>query len=454
MANVTASRITAARITAARITAVGVAAVSAAALTGCSGGGSDATASLGWSAPGLDVVSKAVAGDGIAAVTALRSDGELETDTFDLAEGKRLWAEPATMRGRTPDQGVAPPAVSGRFVSAIEPDDRGAVLATRDARTGVRLWTRDVRSTFGPQACGRMLCVAERTSGTDARFVALDPSANGKELWRIGGVAEVEWADASRVVVLRMARHPSLEAHDLRSGRILWTYPVEDAVGGGADLAGGWAFGSLGDTLVGYLGPHPSGRDRTPTAFGFFAVRLSDGGRVWARPRLLRVYPSASPAVALITRQVTPDGGDGGFERLDPGTGRTTATVPADRAPRSPWSLALPADLSRIGFLAPDRPGRAVALSNAAPVPARGLRTWSFCSVRPATLKINDMPGFSPVAPLCAYDLGTGGRIPDPGPPPAWYTGATGGWRVWRDESGTLHALRDAKGTAPGMYGS
>ncbi|MFC5181952.1 outer membrane protein assembly factor BamB family protein [Actinomadura harenae] len=426
-----------------------------AALAGCSGGGTPgAAASRGWSAPGLDVVSKAEVRDGIAAVTALRPDGALETDTFDLARGKRLWARPATMIGRTPEQGVQPPAVSGRFVAAVEPEGRGAVLVTRDARTGVLLWTRDVHSTFGPQACGPMLCLTERTSGRDARFVALDPSANGRELWRMDGLAEVEWADASRVVVFRMARHPSLEAHDLRTGRTLWRYPVEQAVGGDVNLSGGWAFGSAGGTLVGYIGPYQGGRGQSPTSFGFFSVRTADGVPVWRRPRLLRVYPSASPAVALITRSVAADGGDAGFERLDPSTGRTSASVPADRAPRSPWSLSLPADLSRLGFLTPDRPGRAVALNDATPVQARGLRTWSFCAVRPSTLKITGLPGFYPIAPLCGYDLGSGQKLTDPGPPPSWYTGVNDGWRVWRDESGTLHALRDTQGTAPGMYGS
>ncbi|MCP2336783.1 outer membrane protein assembly factor BamB family protein [Actinomadura rupiterrae] len=431
---------------------VGAAAMCAA-LAGCSSGGNDALGAQGWSAPGLDVVSKAAVGNGIAAVTALRTDGTLETDTFDLARGKRLWAKPAAMRGRTPDQGVQPPAVSGRVVAAVEPQGQGAVLVARDARTGALRWTRDVRTTFGPQACGPMLCLAERTADADARFVALDPSAQGRELWRMDGVAEVEWADASRVIVFRMAKHPALEARDLRSGRALWSLPVENAVGNGVNLSGGWAFGSLGDTLVGYLGPHQTGRGQPLTSFGFFAVRAADGALTWSRPRLLRVYPSASPAVALIARQVTPAGGYGGFEQVDPRTGRTAVTLPADRAPRSSWWLSLPSDLAQLGFLTPDRPGRAVALRDAAPVPAHGLRMWSFCTVTPSTLKITGRPGFYPVAPLCAFDLGSGRRIGDPGAPPGWYTGATDGWRVWRDESGTLHALHDARGTAPGMYG-
>ena len=67
------------------------------------------------------------------------------------------------------------------------------------------------------------------------------------------------------------------------------------------NLSGGWAFGSLGDTLVGYLAPYQAKKGEPLSTFGFFGLRLADGHLAWARPRMLRVYPSANPAVALIT---------------------------------------------------------------------------------------------------------------------------------------------------------
>jgi hypothetical protein len=63
---------------------------------------------------------------------------------------------------------------------------------------------------------------------------------------------------------------------------------------------------------------------------------------------------------------------------------------------------------------------------------------------------------FAPMAshaPRRLHSASASARFADPGPPPAWYTGVVEGWRVWRDEGGMLHAVNDAQGSAPGMYG-
>ncbi|WP_433333735.1 PQQ-binding-like beta-propeller repeat protein [Spirillospora sp. CA-294931] len=428
---------------------------------------SGAQAAQGWTGKGVNAVSRPITGSGVAAVTGLRPDGSLETAVFDLAKGGRLWARPATMVGRLSGMGVQPPAVAagpgGGLVVALEPQRTGrwkATLVARDARTGAQRWARPVDSTFGPVRCGTHVCLSESTARKNARFVALDP-ATGRSSWSMPGIAEVEWADHSKAVFFRMAQHPTLEARDLRSGRVLWTFPVERAVGTGVNLSGGWAFGALtgttpspNDVLVSYMAPYQARKGRALSSFGFFGLRLSDGKPAWVRKRLLRVYPSANPAVALITRQVTPAGTYGGFEQLDPRTGRTTAVIPGDRTPRSAWWLSFPSDLTKLGFLAQGKAGSAYELKSAAPVPAAKLRAWSFCTVTPAELRITGQRGFYPIAPLCAYDLATGKKVPSPGAPPGWYTGAVDGWRVWRDESGVMHAVKDAKGSAPGMYGA
>ncbi|GAA1570085.1 PQQ-binding-like beta-propeller repeat protein [Actinomadura kijaniata] len=430
---------------------------------GCSGGapGRGAEAAQGWTGTGVNAVSRPVTGSGVTAVTGLRPDGDLETAVFDLAKGRRLWSRPATMVGRLSGMGVQPPAVAGTpgspVVVALEPRRTGrwkATLVARDARTGTERWTRPVDTTFGPVRCGTQVCLSEFTARRSARFAVLD-AATGRQLWRMPGIAEVEWSDPTRVVAFRMARHPALEARDLRTGRTLWTFPVERAVGSGVNLSGGWAFGALpGGPLVGYVAPYQRGKGRDSlSAFGFFGLNPATGRLVWTRKRLLRVYPGASPAVALVTRQVTPGGSYGGFEQLDPRTGRTTATVTADRAPASSWLLAFPADLSSLAFLSQGRRGAAYRLADASPVGPQGLRVWSFCTVTPSELRINGHRGFFPVAPLCAYDLATGRRLGSAGAPPGWYTGSTDGWRVWRGEDGVLHAVRDARGTTPGMYG-
>jgi outer membrane protein assembly factor BamB len=427
--------------------------------TGCHGhdAGANADDPAGWGDTSVNVVSKPAVGSGVTAVTSLRGDGRLETVVFDLADGRRLWGRPATMAGRLAGMGVQPPAVAGPperpLAVAVEPQRRGAwhaALVARDARTGTQRWTRPVDSTFGPARCGSYVCMSEFTARSNARFVALDADT-GRPRWRLPGIAEVEQADDHRVVVFRMARRPVLEAHDPRTGRRLWSYAVEEAVGRGINLSGGWAFGSLGDVLVGHIAPYQT-RGRL-SSFGFFGLRLNDGRPIWVRPRLLRIYPSANPAVALVTREVDGHDSYGGFQQLDPRTGRTTARVPAASTPRSAWWMSFPADLSAVGFLSQNGGGTAYDLRRGAALKPRAMRTWSFCTVAPSPLKISGQRNFFPVAALCAYDLATGKRAEAPGAPPSWYTGAVDGWRVWRDERGALRAVRDARGTVPGMYG-
>ena len=50
-------------------------------------------------------------------------------------------------------------------------------------------------------------------------------------------------------------------------------------------------------------------------------------------------------------------------------------------------------------------------------------------------------------------DLATGKRVPGDAAPPAWFTGSQDGWRLWRDEKGALHAVKDGTASTPGMYG-
>lgn len=429
------------------------------ALSACSSSATGTSASAGlWADRTIDAVSRPVSGVGVTAVTDLRKDGTLETSVVELATGKRLWSRPSTMAGRVAGMGVQPPAIAGSgtpgqtVVADVEAEGATPFLVARDVRTGEERWTRQVGTTFGPARCGRYLCLSENTARKDAHFAAVDP-ATGKTVWQMPGIGEVEWSDGLHTVVFRMAAHPVLESHELATGKIVWSYPVEKAVGNGVNLSGGWSFGALGDdTLVGYVAPYQARQGKELSAYGFFALRISDGTQVWARPKMLRLYPSAAPAVALITREVDDKGRYGGFAQLDPRTGETISRISADKAPRTGWWLAFPADLSTIGFLSRDHKGTAYDLRKTTPVPPAGLHAWSFCTITPSALPIKGQPGFFPVAALCAYDLSTGKQVANPGPPPGWYTGATDGWRVWRDQSGTLHGIHDAEGTVPGMY--
>ena len=408
-----------------------------------------------WNDTAVTAVSRPVIGSGITAVTALFPDGRLRTVVYDLAGGKRLWTHPAVISGRPAAMGVAPPAVAGEadhpVVASVEAGKHGAALVGRDARTGAQRWSHVVGTTFGPAQCGPMLCVSEATARKSADFAVLNP-ATGRRAWHMPGVAEVEWAGAGRVVVFRMSAHPTVEAHELGTGKEIWTFPVENALGQGTDLSGGWAFGASGDALIGYVAPYQTRAGGPLSAFGFFSLRLADGKQQWVRTRLLRVYPSASPAVALITREVDRSDRYGGFAKLDPRTGRSVSRLTTSGTPQAQWWLAFPPDLSAVGFLMRDRSGPMYDLRTGHAIGGHA-RGWSFCTTAPAPLGIRGLKGFYPIAALCPYDLKTGKKLgAADAVPPAWYTGSAAGWRVWRDERGGLHGVHDGEGTSPGMY--
>ncbi|MFC0861971.1 hypothetical protein ACFHYQ_06660 [Sphaerimonospora cavernae] len=440
------------------------------ALAGCSGGDAE-TDHPTWDNAQVNAVSRATMGAGVAAATSMKSDGMLETVVLDLASGRKLWAQPTTMTGRLPGMGVQAPATveigGGRaVVVALTPSSdqnsqnnkdkqskQRATLTARDARTGRQLWTRPIHSTFGPQRCGPYVCLSEDTELSSARMVVLEPQT-GKTLWRLPGISEVEWSDRNRVVLLRLASHPVVEAHELKDGKAVWQLPIEQALGPGVDLSGGWAFGATGDKLVGYVAPYTNPQTKETSTFGLFSVRLANGVVDWMRPSVVRVYPSGNPAFAPVVRPVDEQGQYGGFARLDAETGRVLGQITPGQVPGSGWWLAFPQGMDKLGFLKRDKAGSVFDLSSGEPTPVKGASGWSFCVTDPKPLPLRGMtPGFYSIAALCEFDLATGKRITSSTAPPAWFTGSQGGWRLWRDEKGAIHAVKDGTATTPGMYG-
>lgn len=438
------------------------------ALAGCSGSEAE-TDYPAWDNTQVNAVSRATMGAGVAAATSMKPDGTLETVVLDLASGRKLWAKPATMVGRLPGMGVQAPATvetgSEGVVVSLDPvagqsdqdkakeSKQRATLVARDARTGRDLWTRPIHSTFGPQRCGPYVCLSENTELSSARMVVLDPKT-GKTLWRLPGIAEVEWSDRERVVLLRLASHPVVEAHELKDGKAVWQLPIEQALGPGVDLSGGWAFGATGDKLVGYVAPYTNPQTKQTSTFGLFSVRLGDGMVDWMRPSVVRVYPSGNPAFAPVVRPVDQQGQYGGFARLDADTGRVIGQITPGQVPGSGWWLAFPRDMKKLGFLKRNEAGSVFDLATGEPTPVKGASGWSFCVTDPKPLPLRGLtPGFYSIAALCEFDLASGKRIASASAPPTWFTGSQDGWRLWRDEKGAMHAVKDGTATAPGMYG-
>ncbi|GII52941.1 hypothetical protein Pth03_13300 [Planotetraspora thailandica] len=435
------------------------------ALTSCSSDEPAGPTVKSWQNTQMNAVSRATMGAGVAAATSMRSDGSLETVTLDLATGKRLWATPATMAGRLPGMGVQAPATvetgpGQAVVVAVDPAKDAskssrwkATVVARDAKTGRQKWARPIESTFGPQRCGPYVCLSENTALSSAKMVVLDPQT-GKTLWQLAGIAEVEWSNATQVVLLRLASHPVLEAHSLKTGKVVWQVPIEQALGAGVDLSGGWAFGATGDKLVGYVAPYTNPQTKKTSTFGLFSVRLDDGVVDWMRPSVVRVYPSGNPAFAPVVRPVDEQGQYGGFARLDGETGRVLGQITPTQVPGSGWWLAFPSAMDKLGFLKHDAAGSAFDLKTGEPASVKGTTGWSFCVTDPRPLPLSGAtPGFYAIAALCEFDLATGKRTSSASAPPAWFTGSQNGWRLWRDEKGALHAVNDGSATTPGMYG-
>jgi len=398
---------------------------------------------------------------GVVTTTSLRPDGTLETVSLDLASGRKLWAHPATMAGRLPGMGVSAPAIvetaqDEAVIVALDPAKKGrwnATLIARDGRTGRQRWTRPVHSTFGPQRCGPYICLSEQTALTGARVVVLDPKT-GEVRWKLPGIAEVEWSDANRVLMLRLAANPMIESYDLRTGKLQWQQPIEQALGPGIDMSGGWAFGATKDDLIGYVAPYTNPQTKKVSTFGLFSIKVGDGTINWMRPSVVRVYPSGSPGFAPVVRPVDQQGAYGGFARLDSGTGRVVGQITAADVPGSGWWLAFPSRMEKLGFLKHGHPGSAFDLRTGKAATVEDQRGWSFCVTDPKPLPLRGQaPGFYSIAAICEYDLATGKRVPGAATPPAWFTGSQNGWRLWRDEKGAVHATNDRTATAPGMYG-
>lgn len=431
------------------------------AAAGCSGSDAATSGFPTWHNSSVNVVSRMPAAGGVVTATSMKPDGTLETVALDLSDGKKLWAKPATMAGRLPGMGVSAPAIvetadGQAVVAALDPARKGrwkATLVVRDARTGQEKWTRPVHSTFGPQRCGPYLCMSEHTALSSARVVVLDP-ATGKQLWKLPGIAEVEWSDRRHVVFLRLAADPTLESYEIKSGKLRWQQPIEQALGPDVDLSGGWAFGASGDDLIGYVAPYTNPKSKKTSAFGLFSVKIEDGTVNWMRPSVVRVYPSGSPGYAPVVRPVDQRGAYGGFARLDAGNGRVLGQITAAEVPGSGWWLAFPDRMEKLGFLKHGHKGTAYDLVSGKPVPVEEQRGWSFCVTDPKPLPLKDQaPGFYSVAALCEYDLATGKRIAGSAAPPSWFTGSQEGWRLWRDEKGAMHAVNDGAASTPGMYG-
>ncbi len=403
----------------------------------------------GWVNRDVRVVSTVATGSGVAAMISLDGDRRLRTIVVDMATGEVLWNQPAAMPGRPSSMGVQPPVVvpSGEnaMVVAVEPRHGGqtpAVLVARDARSGKRRWVRPIMQTLGPQRCGRYVCLTAKTRGNTSGFTVLAAS-DGHVLWRADSTrARVQHTGSGSVTLLRLGRAPVLSRHSLRTGEQQWSTSLGDVLGRAPNTGGRWRFTSSGRLLVGYIGPYRPSLSASVPGFGFFAVDIRTGEVVWRRPDLVRPYPGPAPSRFIIAGKTTITDGYSAFGQIDPRNGDVLVYIPRNRLPSYDWRVGLSADLGTLGLVPRHRNRQVTAFELRTGSRVSSGQVWTLCRPAPQQLAIEGAGGFFPPPVLCAYDLRSGDLVRDAGPPPRWFTTNGGGWQLWQDQRGALHAVR------------
>ncbi len=153
-----------------------------------------------------------------------------------LATGKPIWKFSESRRIR-PNHAITRtvPAADARFVCSIDPK---CGLHCFDARTGKRLWNKDLAAAYKtpipPWYNGQCPLIEPGrfivATGGDAIMVALD-KATGKEIWRAPNTIKLQYSHASVMPAtlggVKQYLYSTLDGLlgvDASSGKLLWTY--------------------------------------------------------------------------------------------------------------------------------------------------------------------------------------------------------------------------------------
>jgi len=161
---------------------------------------------------------------------------------YDLVDGREVWSHTDEGRFRGGSAGDGPratPNVAGQCVFTLGACGR---LNCLDRRTGRRHWSIDVLAdnrasnlfhglSGSPLVVDGMVVVS--AGGHDGRSLAAYDGATGDRVWRAGDDAAgygspqlCHLAGQEQIVVLNRS---ALTGHDVRTGRVLWTYPWENS---------------------------------------------------------------------------------------------------------------------------------------------------------------------------------------------------------------------------------
>jgi hypothetical protein len=249
--------------------------------------------STGWDLTGLHPVTAPVlVGGRVVLYTA--DGGQLTLRGLDPSSGATIWALPASISASTPGQTFDVPVAGASvfyYAAAGDPADGTAVITAVNAATGEKQWATQVPLPYEgmPDLCSDNAALCTPVLGSDSTHTALV-----RTIITTGSQAVIS-TDAGRSVGVGVwdpdLRSPEYVEHiNETTGALSWRDPVLALAGAPVSSDDGWNWDSYGDVYVGWLGVSAS----NPSAAGSvnlaaqrtFAVRASDGVRLWEGPGL------------------------------------------------------------------------------------------------------------------------------------------------------------------------
>jgi PQQ-like domain len=256
--------------------------------------GTAKASAAGWDLTGLHPVTAPVlVGGRLVLYTA--DGGQLTLRALDPASGSTVWARPATLSASTPGQTFDIPVAGTTafyYAAAGDPAAGGAVITAVNATTGQTEWATQQPLPYEgmPALCSDHAALCTPVLGSDATHSALVRTSVTT------GAQAVISTDSGRSLGVGVwapdVRDPEYVEHiSDTTGALGWRDAVLALAGAPVSSDDGWNFDSYGDTYVGWLGviptnPSDDGGTIDLAAQRTFAIRASDGVRLWERPGL------------------------------------------------------------------------------------------------------------------------------------------------------------------------
>ncbi|CAN5842370.1 hypothetical protein BH23ACT12_BH23ACT12_15760 [soil metagenome] len=383
----------------------------------------------GWRTSDLRAASSPVALDDTLAVVNGDSSN-LEMVVMDGQTGDVRFTRPWSAAPSYPRFSVGRPALLDGVVVGIEPNGLQTLLIARNSTTGELMWKSEVSETFGPFACGELVCSEDDWSLPSAALVGRDP-ATGETRWTSPG-SQTYLFNGPDLLVEALLNEPVIRSVDPGTGDERWRNDLAATMGAGARPVISEAQLIDGTLLV----ESNAGTDAGNTTLG---LDPASGSIKWRRDGF-GVCPRTVADVAIVCSSGS------GLQRLNPSTGEPVWTVaqfayPAEAGPL----LGITANGEQV--LVNEAPNKLVAVDlddgSVTDVPA-GLSWMRFISGESGK-KNPDAPAGEYIGPLdpVPFDAKTmePARVEEPGDVPDFVGFTFGETRVFMNANGGLQGV-------------